>query len=280
MNFTLSLLAGLILLLPGIGGLVSWNARGASEGARRPELQLTSVTALFLVLGLTLLMHLLGYALITLIWAALPEIGSRLPAASTSPLIDNPYEAALGLALGNKSLDPVSLAAFPAVSLIVTILAWRLVASPGLDIVTSNVDVRSQGWIFDHVVRPARHGYKPIAYVLTNPPQGEYGIGYEGVIADIRQAEGGELKVISLAEPQRFVYRIEPVPAEEPRRRPSLSISGREWVGGIVALDASVIRNVVVHVVSADLITEVEAEPDHVGEEGARPPYADEEGPA
>ena len=277
MNLTLSLLAGLILLLPGIGGLVSWNARGASEGARRPELQLTSVTALFLVLGLTLVMHLLGYTLVTLIWAALPEIGSRLPASATSPLIDNPYEAVLRMARSEEDIDPFSLAAFPMVSLFVTVLAWRLVASPGLDIVTANVDVRSQGWIFDHVVRPARHGYKPIAYVLTNPPQGEYGIGYEGVIADIRQGEGGELKVISLAEPQRFIYRIAPIRAEEPRRPPSLSISGREWVGGVVALDASVIRNVVVHVVPADLITEVEAEPDHVGEEDGLPSISEEE---
>ncbi len=229
------------------------------------------------MLGLTLLMHLLGYALITLIWAALPEVGSRFPAFGASPLIDNPYEAALAMALAQKDIDPIALAAFPMVTLIETILAWRLVASPGLDIVTANVDVRSQGWIFDHVVRPARHGYKPLAYVLTNPPQGEYGIGYEGVIADIRQGEGGELKVISLAEPQRFVYRIEPVRAEEPRRRPALSISGREWVGGIVALDASVIRNVVVHVVPAALITEVEAEPDYAGEEDTLPMVIDQD---
>jgi len=57
LNFTIALLAGLVLLLPGITALVSWNLQGATHGAKRPELQLSSVTALFVALGIAIVMR-------------------------------------------------------------------------------------------------------------------------------------------------------------------------------------------------------------------------------
>ena len=50
-----------------------------------------------------------------------------------------------------------------------------------------------QGWVYQHYVRPARYGYKPIGYALTTLQQNGYGIGYIGAIADIRMSEKGEL---------------------------------------------------------------------------------------
>lgn len=152
-------------------------------------MQLTSVTALFLALGVAVLLHVLGYGLISLIWSAATEFGEHLPSdPHRLAILPNPYEMMVGLALGTAKPTTLSIWIFLIITLAECVLAWQLFASEGLDLALEGIDVRSQGWVFQHVVRPSRHGYKPIAYVLTSPAQGEYGIGYEGVIADIRQA--------------------------------------------------------------------------------------------
>lgn len=257
MNFTLALLAGLVLLLPGITALVTWNLQGATQGAKRPELQLTSVSALFVALAMAIAMHVLGYALVSLFWAAAIELGSYLE-TPLGAIIDNPYEMVLAISsgAGKPSAEPIE--AFLIVILLECVLAWRLISSRGLDIALDALDIRSQGWVFQHVVRPLRHGYTPIAYVLTTSSSGEYGIGYEGIVADIRQGDNGELKAISLAEPQRFIYQIVPADEKHPRLKPHLQTHEREWVGGMVALDGAMIRNIVIHTVWQELVEELE----------------------
>src|SRR3712207_4261522 len=113
MNFTLALLAGLVLILPGITALAAWNFQGAAQGARRPELQLTSISALFIALAIALLMHLLGFALTSLAWSAARELGAAAPSAWPKlPLIANPYETAISLGLGRTGIDDISLLGF------------------------------------------------------------------------------------------------------------------------------------------------------------------------
>ena len=280
MNFTIALLAGLVLLLPGITALVGWNVLGVAHGARRPELQLTSVTALLITLGVAMILHVLGFALVALIWSAALELGQHLPLAWVQgSLTPNPYDMMVQLALGTTKPAAATIWLFLLIIVAQCLLAWRLFASEGLDLVMEDVDVRSQGWVFQHIVRPARRGYKPIAYVLTTPTQGEYGIGYEGVIADIRQGDNGEIKSLSLAEPQRFVYHLMPAKSDQPRFKPRLAMQDREWIGGVVALDGSVVRNIVVHNVSAALIAEVaaEAEPEPENDEVELEDSADSE---
>lgn len=264
MNFTLALLAGLVLLLPGITALVSWNMQGAGQGAKRPELQLTSVSALFAALGIAIMMHVLGYGLVELLWAAGLELGTHMK--PVGPLIDNPYEMALAVSLGSGKPTSGSVETFLIVTLFECLLAWRLIASPGLDLVMEEVDVRSQGWVFQHVVRPLRHGYTPVAYVMTTTPSGEYGIGYEGTVADIRQGDNGEIKSISLAEPQRFVYQVVPASTKAPKTKPHIVTHEREWVGGIVVIDGAMIRNIVVHSVLQELVLELDEAPAFAGE--------------
>lgn len=268
MNFTLALLAGLVLLLPGITALVTWNLQGATQGAKRPELQLTSVSALFVALAMAILMHLIGYGLVSLYWAAALELGGYLK-TPFGEIIDNPYEMALAVSINAGKPSSEAVEAFLIITLLECLLAWRLVASRGLDIALDALDIRSQGWVFQHVVRPLRHGYTPIAYVLTTSPSGEYGIGYEGIVADIRQGENGELKAISLAEPQRFIYQIIPADEKHPRLKPHLQTHEREWVGGVVALDGAVIRNIVIHTVWQELLEELEEIPVTAEEQAA-----------
>lgn len=267
MNFTLALLAGLVLLLPGITALVAWNLLGATQGAKRPELQLTSVNALFVAMAMAILMHVLGYGLVALLWSAAIELGLHI--RPWGPPIQNPYEMALAVSLGKGSPSSESVWTFLIVILLESMLAWRLIGSRGLDIALDAFDIRSQGWVFQHVVRPLRHGYTPIAYVLTTSTHGEYGIGYEGIVADIRQGDNGELKAISLAEPQRFIYQLVPADEKHPRRKPHLQTHDREWIGGMVALDGSMIRNIVIHTVSCELVEELEELPITPEEEAA-----------
>ncbi len=259
MNFTLALLAGLVLLLPGITALVSWNFQNVHHGAKRPELQLTSVTALFAALGIALVMHLLGYGLASLGWAAAAQLGDSL-GHSLGPLVQNPYDMAVALALGSSKPSTTSIFAFALAVLFECVLAWQLVTSQGLDIVFDEFDIRSQGWVFQHVVRPLRHGYKPIAYILTNTPHGEYGIGYQGVVADIRQGDNGELKSICLADPERFVYQVVHCRPDQPRLNPHIETHDRHWLGGVVVLDGAVIRNIVIQNIPDIVIDEVEQE--------------------
>ena len=259
MNFTLALLAGLVLLLPGITALVSWNFQNVHHGAKRPELQLTSVTALFAALGIALVMHILGYGLVSLGWAAAAQLSDSL-GHSLGALIQNPYDMAVGLALGSSKPSTTSIFAFAMSVLFECLLAWQLVTSQGLDLVFDEFDVRSQGWVFQHVVRPLRHGYKPVAYILTNTPHGEYGIGYQGVVADIRQGDNGELKSISLADPERFVYQVVHTKAEEPDLIPHIETHDRDWVGGVVVLESAVILNIVIQNIPEIVIDEVEHE--------------------
>ena len=260
MNLTIALLAGLVVLLPGLTALASWNFLGSGQSAKRPELRLTSVNGLFVVLIVAAVLHFLGFALTDLAWTAAAELGNTLPASWPRwSLLPNPYDTAVSTATGAGRPTAGAIAAFLLIVLVECLFAARLMASEGLDLALEGVDLRSQGWIFQNIVRPARHRYKPIAFVLTAPPQGEYGIGYEGVIADVRQGDNGELKSVSLAEPQRFIYHVVPKSDAQPRLRPHLEIYDREWVGGIVTLDAASVRNIVIHNISDDVVSEVEA---------------------
>ncbi len=271
MNFTLALLAGLVLLLPGVTALSSWNYRGGATRAKRPDLQLTSTTALFIVLTVAIAMHVLGFGLVNLIWASGLELGQIAPASfQRLPLLTPPYDMAVALATGGPT-KPTSTDIFVFVLMIIfeSLLAWRLMASEGLDILMETVDVHSQGWVFEHIVRPSRHGYKPIAWVLTNPPQGEYGVGYQGVVAEVRQGDNGELKFLSLAQPESFIYQIGALPAGNKTSKPKIEIHDRKWIGGVVALEASTIRNVVIQNVSDELVREVTDDGDVDGDDQA-----------
>ena len=261
MSITLAFLAGVVLLLPGITGLTLWNLLGTRQGARRPDVQLTSVTALFVAVVMSIVLHVGGYSLIEIMLRAAAELKMQFPGqVGKLTLPDNPYATAIGLALGRSSVSPLALDGFLLAVGIESVAAAAVIASEGLPLALDGVDLRSQGWVFQHIVRPVQHGFRPIAYVLTLPVQGEYGIGYEGVVADIRQGGEGEVKLIGLAEPQRFIYRVVPVDPAAPSSPPSFVTSDREWLGGVVALEAAVIRNIVVHNVPLSALADVEAE--------------------
>jgi hypothetical protein len=163
-----------------------------------------------------------------------------------------PYREVMKLSSGAGGAEALSygLLEFLGISLLASFGVWRVIGSRGLDLVLHDVDVRGQGWAFEHVVRPHMRGYTPIAFVLTSLTHGEYGIGYQGPISELRLTEDGGVRTIVLGLPQRFIYEIAAAEAaSSPKGKgqpPLLKIHTRQWVGGAIALDCTVIKNLVV----------------------------------
>jgi hypothetical protein len=261
-NLTLSLLTGLVLLMPGMTAVAAWNVRGNRYGARRPDLPLTAVSALFAAVGISLIVHAIGFVVAELAIRVTEE--RHYP-----PLLAPPYRSLLDLGLTQSRPKTLSygLLEFLVITLLESYAVARLIGSRGVDLVLHDVDARGQGWAFEHVIRPHMRGYTPIAFVLTGLTHDGLGIGYQGPVVDLRQTEDGGLRAIVLGQPQRFLYEIASAKASKrrfagARRPPQLKIHTREWVGGVVALDAAVVGNIVVHSLSD---AEVEARLDASG---------------
>lgn len=262
MNLSLAIIAGFAVLLPGLAALAFWNIRTSGTPVRRPELPLTSTTALFMVLMVSLAMHALGLSITSLLWSAATELGDHVPRAFRRPLWPEPYAAALGL-LGHPAgpaLTIPGLSEMLAVIALETALAIAFVSSPGLDLLLDGIDVSGQGWTYRAVVRPVQHGYTPFAYVLTNPTQGTLGLGYQGVIADLRQGPDGELKFIALAEPESFSYELHGPAAVD--HTGGLHNGERRQLGGVLVIEGPAIRNILVHAVDASILDDVDDTPE------------------
>ncbi|MFC6627892.1 hypothetical protein [Sphingomonas yabuuchiae] len=86
------------------------------------------------------------------------------------------------------------------------------------------LDSHTQGWAFQHIIDPTNHGYFQLAYVLTDAVEDGRGLGYAGGIADIRLSDDGEIKALTLSEPNRFIYMI----GGKPKEKGHLSLP-RSW---------------------------------------------------
>lgn len=259
MNFTLALLGGLVLIAPGLTALALWQLRSGQDGARRSELPLTSVTALFVVLGTSIIAHVFGYSLIEAIRGASTELAAHSVQPFKLPTPPNPYDAIVRLAEAEKDVKatPMELLLFGYVMLAECILAGALVASRGLSISMAGLDIGNQGWVFQNIVKPTRYGMKPIAYVLTVPVGGETGLGYRCVVVEARLGADGELKGLTLADPDAFGYEVAAPEREGADFR--ISNSSRRALRGILNLEASTIRNVLIETVPDDLLTDIDA---------------------
>jgi hypothetical protein len=189
---------------------------------------------------------------------------------SLGPVFPDPYVAALQFIEGHSPPEAVPeasehalecLALFVGVVLFETGVAFSLIRNPGLDIYIEPFDLRGQGWVYQNIVRPLRHGHRPIAYVFTTNGSGDRGVGYEGVVADIRQGADGEVKALCLAEPSRFIYELRTAKLGRGRGRPEpdVHIYESEWVGGVVALEGANIRNIVIHNIEEAAVNDVVA---------------------
>lgn len=277
MTLTLAVLASMLILLPGLTFLGVWNLKGARSGATRPELPLGSATTLLLAVGVSLLAHFLGWALVELVrnlFVAIPDILPAQdmmwmpietllrPAGTYQPIFANPIEAMVRYADGGH-LQMHELAMFSGLVLLESMLVAKFVSNDGFDLVFDGTDLNGQGWVYHHYLRPSQHGYRPICHVLTTFEQNNLGIGYIGAIADIRHSEKGELLSVALLNPDRFLFQLKPtVPGtwRKAAEEPKFESYGRETIGGVVALDGKSVANLLVRTLDKALLDDIESQ--------------------
>jgi hypothetical protein len=124
-----------------------------------------------------------------------------------------------------------------------------VVADDGFDLMLEGMDLNNQVGL--HAYHPARTERLPPASICAHHAQKDnLGIGFRGVVADIRQSERGETLALSLSEPERFLFELNAGKdgggyggeASEP----SFVRNKDEGVGDVVSLDGKVIQNIVI----------------------------------
>ncbi len=263
MNFTLALLGGLTLILPGLVALMAVHLQSGRHGARRIDLPITSTLGLVVVLSVSMLAHLLGWALFELGIGVARELQGRWPPLSRSwGVTTNPYEAAVQLAEGGKA-GLGEIVGFLATVAAEAGLAVAIVMSRGFVLVAGGADLGNQGWLFQKIILPIRHGLQPVAYVLTVAQSDGTGLGYRGVIVEARQNADGELKGLTLNGVETYTYRV---PARQPDNADAaeddladlrLSTSRRRPLAGVLVLESSQIRNVLIVTIPDDVVSEI-----------------------
>jgi hypothetical protein len=103
-----------------------------------------------------------------------------------------------------------------------TLAVVMLMADDALDVATEGWDFGGHGWAYTHIIKPTQHGHRPIAYVLTDLQHDGLGVGYRGVVADIRQSSDGQTQSISLASLLAFFSNSSPARRDVGRRPASL----------------------------------------------------------
>ncbi|WP_419755992.1 hypothetical protein [Brevundimonas sp.] len=250
-----------MMLSPGLTALAVWTLSGQRDGARRPEMPLTSISALAALLCVSLITHILAFALSELGWQAAIELGRTYPAHGLGPVVASPYETALALARKSE-ITVVDFSVFIGVIVIQCIAIWIFITDRGLDIALDGTDLRSQGWLYHSVVRPVRHGYQPVAYVLTLPIHQDRGLGYRGVVDDVRMNQDGEIKVITLAQPEAYVYELTSKPKglrawfgpKDDGVHPRIRSHEAKTLTGLLTIEGPQIRNVLINQVPDSLI--------------------------
>jgi hypothetical protein len=274
MNLTLGVLASVLALLPGLALIAAFNVKTRRGGARRPEIQLTAVSALVLAVVFSMCAHYVGYLVASGVLDLAQVIAERFK-VSAGPVIRNPLAAGFE-ALSGKTLQFPEVLALAAVLFLEVMILVNIVMSRSFELLIDAVDYNAQGWVFEHITRPAENGYTPVGHVYTSTTSGRFGIAYKGAVTDIRQDEKGQVLSIALSRPERFLYEIghEMAPSTTPPSRwrfwsnvnepqsevdTSIRHHGKEIAGGVVSLDARVISNIVVHCISNSIFDQINA---------------------
>ncbi|WP_010220055.1 hypothetical protein [Sphingomonas sp. PAMC 26621] len=257
MALTLSVIAGLALLLPGLFGVLFWNFRARRHSASRPDLPITAVSVLAFAIALSMLVHTATWYLIYVVRLLAVEAGDLVgsyisPAIYVpQPLLQNPIETIVALTHGSATaiVQPIDVAAVALTILAEIAFVFAVVTDEGFDLLLEDVDLGNQGWVHSHIIRPAQNGYRPIAYVLTTLRKDGLGVGFRGVVADIRQSDRGETLSLSLSDPERFLYELKPGKSAKLLSKPADPKFIRhedEAIGSVLSLEARAIENVVV----------------------------------
>lgn len=277
MPITLGFFASIFLILPGLVGLVYFNAKAGRAGVRRPEQPLTAVSSLVVAFCVALFVHYLAFVIFGAGALLAEGIHTSFPEINFGPIISNPLEEFIVALATSKPMDGRAAIALAFVVILELTFIMSFLGSRAFDLLVEPLDLGNHGWVFQHVTRPAENGYTPIAHVFTKMVSGDYGIAYKGPVIDIRQASDGQILSVALARPERFLFHLigsDKLPktiSVKAGKRNLLTIDQattkiiesketgfrtleKEVVGGAIAFDGPDIWNIVVHNVSNELL--------------------------
>jgi hypothetical protein len=273
MGLTLGLLASVLVMLPGLAVLAAFNFRTRRGGARRPELPLTAVSSLVLAAVFSIIIHAVGYSVTAGALDFVVALHDKWPQLNAGVVIQNPIEGFYEAVADKRPMSFGTAYAFAFLLLGETLAGAAFVMSELFQLSFDSHDFNAQGWVFEHITRPAENGYTPVGHVFTSLMSGDYGVAYKGPVVDVRQGDKGEILSISLARPERFLYQLGAF-ADQPEGRrwfwqkssssevaktTGVEHHEKDYVGGIVHLDARVIGNIVVHSIADVLLEEIDS---------------------
>lgn len=252
LGLTFAVVTGVAILLPGFFGILVWNTRSKRHAVSRPDLPVNALSVLTIGVALALVAHLSTGLLISLIQVLCTELGRLwVPKGITLYPAVNPIEMMLVLAQGGERAANLSTAEVVlglSGPLLSTVLLLIVMNDDGMDMATEGWDFGGHGWAYTYIVQPAQHGYRPIVYVLTDLQHDGLGVGYRGIIDDIRLNAEGQTQSISLAAPARFLFEIAPRSKHTFRKSsdPTLNRYPEKPIGAVINLDRRVIHDIVV----------------------------------
>lgn len=277
MPITLGFFASIFLILPGLVGLVFFNAKAGRAGVRRPEQPLTAVSSLVTAFCVALFVHYLAFLLFEGGVHLASEIHRAEPKIDLGPIMPNPLgEFVLALA-ADRPMDEDAGLALALIVILELAFIISFLGSRAFELLVEPLDLGGHGWVFQHITRPAENGYTPIAHVFTKMVSGDYGIAYKGPVIDIRQASDGQILSVALGRPERFLFHLRGIEARQeaisvkagkrnlltigPEPHPMIESQDtgfrtleKEPVGGAIAFDGPDVWNIVVHSVSNEIL--------------------------
>ncbi|MBB4859198.1 hypothetical protein HNO88_002527 [Novosphingobium chloroacetimidivorans] len=156
MPLTLGFLTSVLILLPGLVALATFNLRVGRAGARRPEQSLTAISALVAVTIVAVMTHYVGWV----VAAAAIDAAIAIHDAwhvDLGPAVPNPI-ATFFTAVTNATPITPNEAIAPAALLLLEVFAIiGFVGSDSFDLLVDRMDWSGQGWVFQHnASRPER----------------------------------------------------------------------------------------------------------------------------
>ena len=214
MSLTFSVLGTLALILPALAAILFWNLRSKRFLSARPDVPITAMSVLTLVTFLTIAINLLTWSFFLAFQGFAENLQPSLPCETfpdvCRPLL-NPVELLAGLIQHGSDAPPTPpeyLLYIGIMIMLQTIFAMSMVMNEGIDLLLADIDLIQLGWTHTYIWLPSKNGYFPIASVITSIQHNGMGVGYRGLISDIRTNEHGETLNISLSAPHRFLYEI------------------------------------------------------------------------
>lgn len=261
-SLTLAIVTSVAILLPGFFAILLWNARSRRYAVARPDLPINALSVMAIGVAVSLAAHMIVGGVIHILQTLLIDLSAHLPTFVPRYTAVNPVVALAVIVQGGeaaKTMGAYQLSMGFLSPLLSTFAVIGFMNDDAIDVATEGWDFGGHGWAYSHITRPSQHGHRPIAFVLTELQHEGLGVGYRGVVADIRQSSDGQTQSISLVSPSRFLYEIQAGTKSRWHgdEEPALVRYPERPIGDVINLDQKVIHDIVISAPSRDVLHEL-----------------------